>query len=241
MPIAAPSFARAVFPPRVRLGGRRLEALSLGHCLLLEHAGSPFAPFGGAEREPNAGDVALAWFLLSRPYRAAADTVDRWPARWALWRFAALRAGQHEADAAALAGWIADQCALPEHVVNRPGEGRRGAPTVLIYAEKLLELGAAAWPGVLDVSVAAAGWLFLSSFESEGAVRLKEPGEIAAEAEAATPTNAVRLAAWAQHNLQRVREGRPYDPARDHRDTFDATPASAPPNLQPSTSNLEPA
>jgi hypothetical protein len=100
---ATPSFLRAVVPPVVRLGGRRLLPLTLGHAVLLRAVGSPFAPYPAVSSDevripnegtaagsasafatrnpspvtaPGLGDVALARFILSRPWRDARDTMD---------------------------------------------------------------------------------------------------------------------------------------------------------------------
>lgn len=104
---AEEAYADAHWPPAVRVFGRRLAPITLGHLLLLRHVRSPF-PMGEGRRVPGLGDALLAAWILSQPWRRAARRLNGramrlwigWVAFW--WqakppdlaaRDAALRAG----------------------------------------------------------------------------------------------------------------------------------------------------
>jgi hypothetical protein len=78
-------YARRCIPDTVTVFGVRLAPFSLGHWLILERIGSPFAT--GGEKTP--ADLAMAIFICSRPASAMLGRLDRglplwW--RWWAWR-----------------------------------------------------------------------------------------------------------------------------------------------------------
>ena len=69
----------------------RLHSLTIGHALLLQRVGSPFAPYyeNAQEAAPGLGDVLLALFILSRPAQVAADAIGTRRFRLLMWYWSA--------------------------------------------------------------------------------------------------------------------------------------------------------
>lgn len=170
-------FARAVVPPTVRLAGRVMGPLTIGHQILLQRVGSPFGR-SKEPRDPSVGDVALAWFILSRSWHQAARSIGSRLARFQIAWFTIRRAGRHEADGAAIAEWISEANAFPPFT-NRSDEGEddedqpsRGTPSELILAQAVSSDWNIGWPQVLDTPVAQANWLWLSKWEERGRITI---------------------------------------------------------------------
>jgi hypothetical protein len=72
-------FARTIMPGTWYALGVRLFPLTLGHAIILQRLGSPF---GCGGRGAGRGDVSLAIFVCSRPWRTAERQVGRWWVRW---------------------------------------------------------------------------------------------------------------------------------------------------------------
>lgn len=92
------SYTSACFPDRWRILGLRLQPFCLGHALLLERYGSPFANAFQGEPIGEVGfaDLLLAIFICSKPYPQAAEAMGRglglsyrlfaWRCWWFAWR-----------------------------------------------------------------------------------------------------------------------------------------------------------
>ncbi len=86
MRIASPTFAHAVYPDRWKIGRVHLHTLTLGHAVLLQRLGNPYAEAQGKPVE-DLGKLAVAAFVCSRTAKVASSTVDGWWARnWMVWR-----------------------------------------------------------------------------------------------------------------------------------------------------------
>lgn len=80
-------YAEATFPERVWILGRPLQpSCCIGHALLLHRIGSPFVTGHGPEAtdEVGMGDLLLALYVCSRPWREAAVGIDKRRTRWLL-------------------------------------------------------------------------------------------------------------------------------------------------------------
>ena len=170
-------FARAVVPPTVRLAGRVMGPLTIGHQILLLRVGSPFGRNKEA-REPSVGDVAMAWFILTRPWQQAAQAIGSRIGRFEIAWFTIRRAGRFQSDGADIADWIGESVALPPFT-NREDEANeneempsRGTPPELILAQAVASEWNLKWPEVLDTPVAQANWLWLSKWEERGRITI---------------------------------------------------------------------
>lgn len=80
MRLKAPTFAGAVFPDRWKVGRVLLEPHTLGHALLLQRLGNPYAQ-AVSQAVPQLGALVLASFVCSRPASIAARTAGGWWAK----------------------------------------------------------------------------------------------------------------------------------------------------------------
>ena len=229
------SFLRAVVPPIVRLGGRRLLPLTLGHAVLLRAIGSPFAPYpapmagsgvsGLGSGVPTVGDVALARFILTRPWAVARDTMDGWWQRQRMTVWGLLHS--REWMIGALLRHILTDAAVPsyeivDHGMPADDSGPLGACTELRLLTALVAQGYD-HERALNTPVALAWWVKLADAEARGGVRLQR--ELAPDAPAPAPAKAYSaevMAAWGQAQQARTRAGRAYDPAVDALEAFAA-------------------
>lgn len=80
-------YARTVFPDEFRVLGLRLETPRIGHALLLQRLGSPFAELDRKGMDTvRRGDLAEAMIVLSRPWQRAERLLRSrrgpWLLRW---------------------------------------------------------------------------------------------------------------------------------------------------------------
>lgn len=199
-----------MIPSVVRLGGRRLGPLTLGHMVLLRRVGSPLHPLQASDAEPSVGQVALAWYIVSRPWAEAARGISVRSGKWAIAWFTIRRAGRHIRDSETLTDWIASESALPEFEKADTGseDGDRGTPHELLLAQALADKWHIAWPDVLDVPVAQANWLWLARWEERGVLKIKGDGGSGDEdalKRALDPDEAKRSREWAAQHEARLR------------------------------------
>lgn len=149
--------------------------LTIGHMVLLRRVGSPLHPLHSEDADPTVGQVALAWYILTRPWDEAAEGIGSRQGKLAISWFAIRRAGRHILDADALSHWIDSEAALPEFEKAAGGseDGERGTPHELLLAQALADQWHTAWPDVLDVAVAQANWLWLARWEERGVLTIK--------------------------------------------------------------------
>ena len=195
------TFAQSLLPARVRVGGQQLAPVTLGHALLLSRIASPFAPYGGPDRDPTPGETLLALWICSRGWRAAAAQLDSRRTRlWLRLRVPTRRRTWYR-DAAALRIWLSDSCRGPEVWIEPlPGSsgGAGGAEFTLqrLITSLLADLHIS-WHDVLDLPVVTAWQLSLTFAERHGRVRLVTADEQTQLAVAQDPAAAAKLHAWA--------------------------------------------
>lgn len=195
------TFPGCVLPPTVRLGGRRLLPLTLGHALLLEAVESPFAPGAEITRLPGAGDNALAWWILTRSWEKARAGIDSRAARFWMWCFAQARRHCISEDTVVLLRWIEWSCKTSPFLNNRDGEdgGERGTHPVLARCQTLAGSWGVPWPRCLNVEWNTASMLHLAKWEEQGEIRVVDLSKHAeAIARAEDPKIAAELQAWGE-------------------------------------------
>jgi hypothetical protein len=79
-------YASTVFPDECRVLGIRLETPRIGHALLLQRLGSPFAELDRKGLDQvRRGDLAEALIVLSRPWRRAERLLRSRRGVWLMW------------------------------------------------------------------------------------------------------------------------------------------------------------
>ena len=178
--------------------------------VLLRRVGSPLHPLHTGDEEPTVGQIALAWYILTRPWDEAAEGISTRLGKLAISWFAIRRAGRHILDADAISEWIMIEAALPKFKTAEGGgdDGERGTPHELLLAQALADQWNIAWPDVLDVTVAQANWLWLARWEERGVLTINgNDGGAEADAirRANDPEEFVRRREWAAQHEARLR------------------------------------
>lgn len=172
------SYAAAVFPDQWRCAGVALRTLTLGHALLLQRLGNPFAarPLpGGTGR---LGDVSQALMVCSRAWSEARDMIDTRAERWWLaWRAITIRHHGIEKADAELSAYLTH--AWPEVNWWTPTDGRTralGAELlhILVNVERRMGLSL---EDALGVPVAVAYWDAAADAERSGAISLRSEAD----------------------------------------------------------------
>lgn len=192
-------YSESLYPDRHRACGVDLLPMTLGHALLLQRLGSPFAAarqgLGGEGRSPISGaDMLLACLVCSRSAARAAWIVNsRWGAAWIRWKWI-VRRFRIGADMLAFLKWYGVQWHLPDFVTSRTSEG--GAPRGAEFLHQLVvfccsHLGCS-HAEALEVPVAVAQYDYLCHLEAEGQIRIVESrdAELEAAAQAALSASA---------------------------------------------------
>lgn len=133
----AQQYAAAVFPDTWVILGRRMVPLTLGHAVLLTRMASPFAPFTHPKLGymPALGDVALAAWICSRPWRVAAERLQwrrtGWLLRW--WAWCAARSAANRVDIArAWAAYFEAEISAPKMWLAEKQSKRLSSPVLQI-------------------------------------------------------------------------------------------------------------
>lgn len=197
-------YSEALYPDRHRACGVDLLPMTLGHALLLQRLGSPFAEarpnpaFGQFHKQgPSGADMLLACLVCSRPAARAAGAVNsRWGAAWIKWKWITRRFRMGE-DMLSFLRWYGVQWELPDFVTVRTSEG--GPPRGAEFLHQLVvfccsHLGCS-HAEALEVPVAVAQYDYICHLEGDGQIRIVESRD--AELEAAA--KAALAAAPASH------------------------------------------
>jgi len=164
-------YANALWPDPVRCCGIRLRPLTLGHALLLQRIGSPFAREDGAGA--GLGDLIAAVYVCSRSWRRAARGLNRprWFGLWARWM--AFRRWKREArDAADWAAYLRASWSAPKTWRGKDTTGVRGIDVLqLLVVTQRIRFGKPL-EEALETPVAIAIMDHLESLEGGGALRV---------------------------------------------------------------------
>ncbi len=118
-------WTNALYPARPVILGRRLYPVSLGHCLVLWSAGSPYV--GAAMRLPGIEDALLAIYLLSFPWgRVVPAVLCRWRLRLSCWWWGARHAGKLAGASLDLKAYLDESLAYPPEYEAEDGNGAGG-------------------------------------------------------------------------------------------------------------------
>jgi len=201
-----------VVPTIARLAGLRLGPLTLGHLALLRRLGSPFNPLltTRVEEDPSAGQVAMAWYVITRTWQEAAAGIGTRRGRFTIAWFTIRRAGRHLLDADIIEDWIDSEASLPpfEKAEGGSDDGKRGTPHELLLAQALASQWNVAWPAVLDIPVAQANWLWLARWEERNVLTIDGNGgeaEADARRRAFDPQETKARLEWAATQEARLR------------------------------------
>lgn len=194
-------YAWSVYHDRHRACGVDLLPMTLGHALLLQRLGSPFASarpgFGGDPAKISGADMLLACLVCSRSAARAARIVNSHRgSAWLKWKWLSRRF-RMEADMQAFLRWYRAQWALPDFVATR--QTSQGAPRGAEYLHQLVvfccsHLGYS-HAAAFEVPVVLAQYDYLCHLEGDGQIRIVESRD--AELEAAA--QAALAAAPASH------------------------------------------
>lgn len=151
----------------------KLAAVTLGHFLLLESFGSPLV-IGG---EALPGDVALGLYVLERPWKRAAEALNRrgkpWRLRLLIWLF--------REPAAALPAEMAMRGALvaaldaPKTLSSVKDSKALRAPWQVTLHARLMADFKLGYEAALDMPLLSAGWLSAAQAEREGVCEWIDP------------------------------------------------------------------
>ncbi|MBX3732585.1 MAG: hypothetical protein KF791_08330 [Verrucomicrobiae bacterium] len=169
------SFATAVFPDRYRCAGMALLPHTLGHALLLQRLGNPFAGRPQADAvSPRLGDVAQALLVCSRPHAEALRMIDTWRERvwlavasWRVTRAGLARTGDE------LVAYL--QAAWPTINWWQPAEGRSrrsGADLLHVLIDRQIRAGLTLQEA-LGVHLPVACWAAAIEAERNGAISIR--------------------------------------------------------------------
>ncbi len=169
----ATEYAKAIWPDRYRACGRRLQAHTLGHALLLQRLGCAFAM--GSDQEPGPGDLFLAAFVCSRPWRRAARQCDAW--WYSLWVAAVvlLRRGWLMQDLVTMSSYFATAWASPRTWESSGNLRGTDLVQILVVGQRTRfgkSLGEA-----LDTTVQEAVLDHMEWLESQNALRIWSPDD----------------------------------------------------------------
>lgn len=196
------AYAKAIWPDPAACCGVRLRPFCLGHALLLQRLGSPFARDDSTSA--GLGDLVTAVYVCSRNWRAAARGIrGRWFGFWARWR--AFRRWKHEdADAAAWNAYLRAGWFSPKTWKGQDRSGIRGTDAVqILVATQRLRWGKSI-RAALDTPVAEAIMDHLDQLEAGGALRVWGARDDA-------------LSAKLEEILGRSRDNRPEGPIAESR------------------------
>lgn len=178
-------YAEAHFPDRWTVLGVRLHSLTIGHALLLQRVGSPFAPYyeNAQEAAPGLGDVLLALFILSRPAQVAADAIGTRRFRLLMWYWSArfkLSVALHPVKvlsiptaAAKLVSYIVAGTDGPGVSPVGPFDGQApGTPAIARLIRTLCGCLGRTMPEALATPITLAHWDCAAWWEREGSARI---------------------------------------------------------------------
>lgn len=173
-------YAATIFPDRFKACGVELRPMTLGHALLLQRIGSPFA---GTRRrlleEPNLityAHILALIFICSRSWRSADRWINtRWCSFWLRWKWVRCRHRIDE-DSLAVIRWHQCQWHAPNFTLSRESKSgfERGTDFVhqlLIFCCRNMGVDHAT---AMDVPLAVASYDYLAHAEGEGSIRITE-------------------------------------------------------------------
>lgn len=159
----------AIFPKSTTVASVRMQPMSVGHALLLQRVGSPFAVGHGRIEEAGSGDVAMLVWVCSQSWRAAWRRRESLLGRaWRSW-FAGRIRPAIEFYRGIAAGYVL-RCWKGPAPRGPEGSTPLGAPALgILVAAMMADLGCTR-SQALDTYIGEALWLVAIQAERSGVV-----------------------------------------------------------------------
>lgn len=177
---SADDYSLALYPEPAVVLGRRLQPFCLGHALLLQRLGSPFAA-DEPRRGPMPADLLLAVIVCSKPYPAAEQLVmsPRLPRRltragirmWLCYSPARI-----QIELIRFGRYIEDAWRSPKVWIERSGAPRGAPPVATLKVTLMSGLGMSAIEA-LSMPIGAAIWDATTYSESMGGIRIRSASD----------------------------------------------------------------
>lgn len=169
-------YANALFPDRRWSCGVELLPMSLGHALLLQRIGNPFA-----EQRPDFADGAIVYAdilvsvgVCSRPWRRAHRWVNsRSGAFWVKWKWVTRKFRVRE-DVGSFMDWHADQWIAPDFVATKGGGQSPGTELLHSLVKFCCATLGCSHNEAMDVTLPVALYDFIAEQAESGTVRITE-------------------------------------------------------------------
>jgi|GEM_PF-4211266 len=175
-------YAEGYFPDAYRIGGMRMQPMTMGHVLLIERVAPPFAPWRTTEDRIGSGSIMLFVAIVTRAWRDAAVVLERpsWVWRWKANRITRRVNGDPRA-VATVEAYLKAQINVPEAIRwQRDDMTTTGAEMSHALMVALMQLGHTR-EAALDTPLRLALWDQMLVQEQNGAVSLESEGGAKAE------------------------------------------------------------
>lgn len=174
MHLASPTFAAAVFPDTWQIGATRLHTHCLGHALLLQRLGNPYAE-ARANAVPELGALVMAAYVCSRdPEVAAARAGGWWCRNWGV-RQAILWGATHADREAEFRLYIAAAWQSPEFRIpgkrSGPASAAGADPLHVLWMHRRMQMGESE-AQAMRCPLLRARWDLLAWAEQQGAIEI---------------------------------------------------------------------
>lgn len=168
-------FASAIFPDRWACAGLPLHTHTLGHALLLQRLGSPFAGRpGNAPAAGGFGQLVTALYICTRPWRRALRGVDSRVSRWWIaWHMGRVAEHGEVTARAELHAYLSDAWpSVKWWTTPQAGSRASGADYIhsLLTGQRLTGLSL---DQALDVPLGVAIWDLAQRAEREGVITIR--------------------------------------------------------------------
>jgi hypothetical protein len=176
-------YAEGYFPDAYRIGGMRMQPMTMGHVLLIERVAPPFAPWRTTEERIGSGSIMLFVAIVTRSWRDAAVVLERpsWVWRWKANRITRRVNGDPRA-VATVEAYLKAQVNLPDMTRwMRDNLTTTGAEMSHALMVTLMQLGATR-AEAMDTPLRLALWDQAFLQEQNGAVSLESDGSGKTEA-----------------------------------------------------------
>ena len=175
------SYPASIIPDQWRIAGMRLVPLTMGHVALGERMGLPY--FAGEDSGvdspeshtptagPGPGDLAMALFVCSRPWREAAHKLQRNQGalrrRFIVWLLGEAESFAHHQTQ--FLRYLEAQFKSPDTWTKGEAKGCAAPPMLSLRARLIADLRVG-WSESLDIPIAEAMWLSAAQAEREGGI-----------------------------------------------------------------------
>ena len=133
------SYAKLVFPDQWSIGPWKMHMFTVGHAVLLQNLGSPFASLELDDvAKAGLGEVALAVMICRRPWRVARRLTRSWRGRLLLRWYGVQISSSYTTAAIALFQYVEDAWTIPKAWRKPTAVTKTSPETMLANAISLL-------------------------------------------------------------------------------------------------------